>query len=146
MAAIPPDVITQADVEAWYLSAIELKKVKAREILLRQRLARHFFPTHTEGTNTAILPDGYQLKGVFPVTRDVEIAAFTVLKDKFIEAKINVDALIVWKPSLAVAPYRELTAEQNKLFDQCLIVKDGTPALEIVPPAKPRGKAGAKAP
>ena len=42
-----------------------------------------------------------------------------------------------------IKEYRELTAEQTQLFDQCLIVKPGSPALEIVLPKK-RAAAGAQ--
>jgi hypothetical protein len=40
--------------------------------------------------------------------------------------------------------YRTLPEEQHQLFDQCLIVKPGSPALEIVLPAKAK-KAGEQA-
>jgi hypothetical protein len=51
-------------------------------------------------------------------------------------AGINVAALVKWKPELVLKNYRELTDEQKLIFNDCLVIKDGSPALEIVLPAK----------
>lgn len=142
MVAIPENDVKPEDLIAWYTATQELQKAKAREILLRLKIFKFYFPTPKEGTNTFILPDDYQLKGVHVISRDIDIAAAKVLSPKFAEEKIAVDKLIEWKPSLKVGEYRELTAEQVQLFDQCLIVKNGTPSLKIEPPSKKKGKAG----
>lgn len=143
MVAIPPNEVTQKDLEEWYNADLELARVKAKEILLRNRIFKHYFPAPVEGTNSAPLPDGYVLKATYPITRNVDEGAMAALKEKFIEKLISTDKLVKYKPSLSVSEYRTLTAEQQQLFDQCLEVKPGTPALEIVLPKK-KAKAGEK--
>lgn len=136
MTEIPPNTVTQKDLEEWYKATEELTRAKAKEILLRMRIFKHYFPAPKEGTNTFVLPDSYELKGVHKINRSVEEAALEVLKPKFVEAKIRVDSLIEYKPDLKIKEYRTLTDEQRTLFDQALIIKDGTPDLKIVLPAK----------
>lgn len=140
MTAIPPDVVTQKDLEEWYKATEELTRAKAKEILLRMRIFKHYFPSPSEGTNTFALPDGYELKGVHKINRSVEEPALLVLAPKFVEAKIPVDDLIERKPELKIRQYRTLTDEQRNLFDQALIIKDGTPDLKIVLPASAKAK------
>lgn len=44
------------------------------------------------------------------------------------------DDVIRWKPELAVTVYRNLTADQIHLVDQCLEIKPGSPSLDLVAP------------
>ena len=141
MVAIPANTATQADLEQWFMLADQLKKIKAEEMVLRQRIFDTYFPAPMEGTNTATLPDGFALKGKYTVNREVDIAAFTANRAYFQETGIPMDSMVQFKPSLVLSAYRTLTAEQAQLFDQCLIVKPGSPALEIVQPKK-AAKAG----
>jgi hypothetical protein len=41
-----------------------------------------------------------------------------------------------------LSAYRELTAEQQKVFDRALTIKEGTPSLKIELPAKNVPKEG----
>lgn len=143
MTTIPENEVTAADLAEWYRIQEELKKVKAREMLLRQKIFKFYFPTPTEGTNNFDLPDGYVLKGKHTINRDIDPGAFQVLRKTFEEAGIHPDALVQYKPSLVKKEYNTLTEEQKQLFDQALIVKPGSPALEIVLPKK-RAAAGAQ--
>lgn len=136
MAQIPDNPVTQADMFEWYELQKELTRVKAKEMLLRIKIFKYYFPLPEEGTNSADLADGYVLKGVHKIDRKIDVAALTVLKDLFIAGKIKIDDLVKWDPALKVKEYRELTKEQIQLFDRCLIVKPGSPALEIVLPKK----------
>lgn len=146
MVAIPPNECTLNDLFEWYKLQDQLKRVKASEMLLRQKLFKHHFRAPDEGTNTlelnplleaaGIPPDGRVLKGGHVINREVDEASLKVLATQFQEAGIKVADLIKWKPSLAVGEYRELTKEQRALFDQCLIIKNGSPTLEVVLPAK----------
>lgn len=138
MAQIPENAVSQADLEEWYSLQAELKKVKAREMLLRTKIFGFYFPDPTEGTNSHKLPDGYMLKGKHTVSREVDAGAFQALREQMTAQGIHPDTLVQWKPSLKLKEYRELTAEQAHLFEQCLIIKPGSPALEIVLPAKAR--------
>ena len=81
------------------------------------------------------------LKGKHTINREIDPGAFGAFKERFAEAGIKADALVQYKPSLVLKEYRTLTDEQHQLFDQCLIIKPGSPALEIVLPAKAK-KAG----
>lgn len=146
MSEIPQDVLTSKEFFEWYEATRELAKIKQREHFLRMRVFRHMVPVPEEGTNTVELdphplfagmqPTGYVLKAQHVISRDIDEAALSVLQPKLIENKIPVDKLIKRKPSLAVGEYRKLTKEETQLFDQVLIVKPGSPQLEIVLPKK----------
>lgn len=151
MVQVPQDEVTLADLATWYTMADQLRKLKASEMLLRQRLFGHFFPNPTEGTNTFVLPDAHQLKAKYPITRDVDEGAYRAMnakqleigKSQFEQHGINGDALVTWKPSLVLSVYRQHTEEEQKFIDRCLLVKPGSPSLEIAPPAKPKKGAAA---
>lgn len=134
-----PDNYVEGDLEKWYKAAEELSVMKNIEMILRKRVYRHFFKNPKEGTNSHPLKDNYVLKGKRTIDRSVDEAAYKVMKDKFAELKIAED-IIRYKPELAVKEYRSLTEEQRKVFDNCLIIKDGAPALEVVLPAKFKGQ------
>lgn len=142
MVQLPEHTVTQKDLEAWYQLQLELKRIKASEMLMRMKIFKHYFPAPAEGTNTAPLADGYVIKATYPITRDVDPGALQALKDTLLEQGVRADELVQYKPSLVVKEYRTLTAEQQHLFDQCLIIKPGSPGLEIVLPAKNKPKAG----
>lgn len=129
---IPKKTITQADVEEWYRLQDELRKVKTKEMLLRKKIFEAVFPEPKEGTNSVELGDGYVLKGKHVINRTIDEGSLQAMSKELQEAGINTDELIEWKPSLKTREYRKLTAEQIHLFDQVLIVKDGSPGLEIV--------------
>lgn len=136
MTAIPADTVTQADLDEWYRLQDQLKKVKASEMLLRTKIFKHFFPEPVEGTNSFNLAEGWVAKGKYTINREVDPGSLGAYKQQFMEHQINPDVLVQYKPSLVLGEYRKLTAEQQKLFDVCLIIKPGSPALEIVLPAK----------
>lgn len=143
MVEIPENEVTQADLSQWYTMQEELKKLRAAEMLLRQKIFKAFFPVPSEGTNNHELSDGWMLKGKHTINRDIDPGAFQVLRKQFEDAGIHPDALVQYKPSLVKREYNMLTEEQRHLFDQALIVKPGSPSLEIVLPKK-RAAAGVK--
>jgi hypothetical protein len=128
------------DLATWWKLQEELKRIKAAESLLRARIFRHYFLAPKEGVNSFPLPDesGWVLKGEHKINRAIDEPALAAAKDALLQAGMSVDKLVVYKPELATREYRTLTAEQRNLFDQCLIIKEGTPGLEIVLPAKAR--------
>jgi len=141
MTNIPANTVTQEDLSEWYRLQDELKRIKASEMLLRQKIFGAYFQSPVEGTNSAPLTDGWVLKGKYTINRDIDPGAFGAMKEQFIAAGIAYDAMVQYKPSLVLKEYRTLTEEQRQLFDRALIVKPGSPALEIVLPAKAK-KAG----
>ena len=136
MTTRPENEVTQADMEAWFKATKELAKVKAKEILLRTKIFKGKFPTPREGTNNLDIGGGYFLKATHVINRAVDDAAFKASLEAFAEAGIPTDKIVRYKPDLATGVYRELTEEQRNLFDTALIIKDGTPGLEITQPKR----------
>lgn len=136
MSTLPENVATVQDLVIWNEMQVQLKKLKDEEMALRRRIFATYFPNPVEGTNNVPLAQDWILKATYPITRDIDIGALQALSPKLVEAAISVDKLIQYKPSLIIKEYRTLTAEQNHLFDQCLVIKPGSPALEIILPAK----------
>lgn len=143
MVEIPENQVTAADLAEWYKLTEDLAALKAKESLLRPRIYRHFFPNPVEGTNTYILPDKYQLKAVRKIDRKVDEASMHAFKapqpdkniSKFEEVEINADELFKTKFELVTSAYRKLSEDQRKVVDQVLIIKDGSPQLDIIPPS-----------
>lgn len=142
MVEIPQNTVGQNDLADWFETKRQLVLLKAKEGMLRSRIAKAYFPNPVEGTNKHILPDGYILKLTHVINRDVDEAVLAAKKDEFIARKIPLAHLINYKPSLSKSVYNTLTEEDKLFFDNALISKPGSPSLEIAPPAKPRGKRG----
>lgn len=140
MTAIPPNLVTPADILEWEESVKMLRLVKAREMLLRKRIFTAFFPAPHEGTNKAPLANGWELKGGYTLNREVDGGAFLTMRQKFLESGIRVDDIVRFKPELAKTVYNGLVEAQRHLFDQCLVIKEGSPTLEILLPAKAKAK------
>lgn len=148
MAEIPENQVKITDLYQWYTMKAELAKLKTNEMLLRMRIFHWFFKSPKEGTNNHLLEDGFVLKAAHKISREVDEAAYTFLapkfKDGFVDpetgevtiAGFDPEKLIRRKPELVIGAYRELTAEQQAWFDQCLIVKDGAPDMKIEQPKK----------
>lgn len=137
MVEVPKNTVTQADLEQWYTMADELRKLRAAEMLLRKKIFDHYFPDPKEGTNSEDLGDDFVLKGVFKYDRKIDEGAFDALQEEFRESKIKTDTLVKTTPSLKIGPYNKLNKKNKLLFDQCLIIKPGSPSLTIT---KPKGK------
>ena len=143
MTQVPENEVTQADINKWYELQAQLKSIKASEMLLRTKIYKGLFKDPVEGTNTIPLAEGWVMKAERVIRRDIDVAALTInsanpeLGPSRLElAGINVASLVKWKPELVLKNYRELTDEQKLIFNDCLVIKDGSPALEIVLPAK----------
>lgn len=148
MTQIPDNPVTMADLQQWYKLREELARVKAAEALLRGKIFKHFFPNPVEGTNKFELGDGTGavLKATHVINRQVDPGALDAMRKTQQEAvegsntpKLNLDVLVKWKPEVAITEYRKLTDEERHFFDQCLIIKPGSPQVEITIPkrAKP---------
>ncbi len=109
-----------------------LAEVKDKEANLRVELFRMFFPKNQEGTETVPLPDGWSLKGVGKLSRDIDEAALAPCIEKLPAG--SEPWLIKRKPELILANYRTLPAELLEIFNGCVITKPGMPAMELVPP------------
>lgn len=162
----------QVKLEDWFRLkariAAECQPLVEQERAMRAELFAHYFPEPKEGTNNATLPDGYVLKGTYPIERKVDPAIVTTLRGLrlrdlepgmlaqlnmggapadmlVLEAlRMNVDALLNWEPKLETKEYRKLTAEQAMVFDRCLTSKPGSISMTVAPPST-RAAAGTKA-
>lgn len=148
MTTIPENTVTQEDLSQWYQMQEQLKKLKAAEMLLRLKIFKGMIKDPKEGTNTVPLAEGWVLKGKHVINRDVDRAALAVNTavdpathmSRLSANGIHVEQLIKWTPELITKNYRTLTAEQQQIFDECLIIKEGSPQLEIMLPASEKKK------
>lgn len=150
MIQLPPVVLTAADISTWYALKKQLSDVKASEMVLRLKIFRATFAEPREGTNTALLPDGYQLKGTHTIDRSVVEESFSALSHRpqladgaygpcmLEKAGVDPGAIVRWEPKLNTTTYRQLTEEQRHLVDQMLLIKPGSPSLDIAEPPKRR--------
>lgn len=136
MPEIPPNTLGSTDLQDWFVMQDQMAKLRVNEMFLRKKIFAALFPDPREGTNSYELPDGYVVKGVHSITRDVDQGTLQSCAELLRNNGIRVDDLVTYKPSLAKANYNRLTEEQKQLFDQVLIVKPGSPSLEIVKPKK----------
>jgi hypothetical protein len=136
MVQIPANTVSNADIAEWYKMKEKLAKLKSAEALLRTKIFKGLFVNPDEGTNTLPLNDGTgaELKAQHVINRSVDEGALDAMKEVLREKKIPVGKLIRWKPELAVGEYRKLTDEERQLFDQVLIIKPGSPQLDVVVP------------
>jgi hypothetical protein len=136
MPEIPQNTLGPTDLNDWYVMQKQMAKLRVSEMFLRKKIFAALFPDPHEGTNSFDLGDGYVVKGVYSITRDVDAGTLQNCADLLRQNGIRVDDLVNYKPSLAKANYNRLTEEQKQMFDQVLIVKPGSPSLEIVKPKK----------
>ncbi len=152
MVEINPDPVTAEELAQWYKLRETLAQVKQAEALLRGRIYRHYFKDPKEGTNNYPIEDGTGavLKASRVIDRKVDPATLDALRKTQEEQwgasrvpgtvpsvpQLKLDELIKWKPELAITEYRKLTDNERTYFEQCLIIKDGSPSLEIVIPKR----------
>lgn len=120
----------------WYEMSVELKALRAKEMAMRKMIFGKAFVDPKEGTNKFELPDGYVLNGQYKLERKIDQGALDALKVKLRDKQVNPDKLVEYKPSLVLREYRKLDEDARQLFDQCLIVKPGSPSMEVVLPKR----------
>lgn len=124
----------------WYDLLPQLESAKAviaEEQELRKQLSASFFPTPKEGTNVYPLGNGYKLKYAHKIDRKVDGDALAVSRSMLGEI-VDINSLFEYRPSLSLANYRELTAEQQLAVDRVLIIKPGSGTLTIETPKAPK--------
>lgn len=117
-----------------FTEAEAAKEVIKREQELRKQVFEHYFENPQEGTNYLELPNGWRLKATYKLDRKIDEAALPAVKEQLKEMGVNADSLVEYKPSLKTKLYRELTAEQMRIFDQALTIKPSSPTIELVKP------------
>lgn len=140
-----PPVVTQADMTEWYNLKMQLAKIQAAERLLRAKVVKGMFPNLKEGTTRKGIGDGYELVAEMSLDRKVDEPLFDALKQQFLERKIPIDLLVNYKPQVSVKSLKALPAEERKIFEQCLVIKEGSVSLKIEPTAAKKKQLAAEA-
>ena len=121
----------------WQELADLQKKLKVLEMDMRKKMAAHFFPSPTEGTNTVDIGKGWKVKLKHTINRTADEAAFEGVFEelnKLGDEAFQKEDLFKFKPELKKAQYNKFSDKQKGIFDQCLIIKPGSPAIEVVAP------------
>lgn len=119
----------------------KLKTLRDTEQKLRLNIIQASFKPEPgiaflEGTQYRDLGNGYRLKAELKVERKVqeEMLANNNIVKMLADAKINLQELLRTKHEVNVKPMRQLTTEQQKLFDTILVISQPMPTMEVVPP------------
>lgn len=134
--AVKEPKANQEELSQWFEAAQQLAKWKDLENKLRVKIFGDAFTNPREGTNKFALADGWVMNGTYVINRKVDVASLKNLGDEFAESKIPTDALFKYEPTLVKSAYNLLTDEQRLLVDRALIIKPGTPQLEIKLPKR----------
>lgn len=128
-----------ADLSEWQSLTTWLSQAKEREMALRLKLAHHFFADKIlangalpEGTMN-LVDGGFKIKVVGKMNRTVleEVRAAATE-----EAKLTAEeskSLFKLEASLSLSAYKALSDEKKKIIDKAIVVKPGSPTLEIEP-------------
>ena len=147
----PYDAMTQDQV---LIKWNELKKAvetaKEAEMDMRKYIVKRAFPDGKEGTNTAALGNGYELKaGIkknYKLDTDLDNVekALDDIEKMGNEGAFIAERLVKWSADFLLTEYRKLEAEdatdiQKKIkarIDSILTITDAAPTLEIKEPKK----------
>ena len=133
-----------AKILAWEAAVKELAAAKDAEATLRKEVLAEAFAFDPEalreGTENFELGNGYKLKAVFKISRNLNNENEAV--DKVLskiektgpEGAFIAERLVKWKPELSVSEYKKLPEKFKKLFDEVVTSKEAMPALEMVAP------------
>jgi hypothetical protein len=109
------------------------KKIKSVEMEIRKKVANHFVPNPEEGTNTVDLGKGWKVKVKHKLSRTADEAMFATVFEELGDDYAKED-LFKFKPTLIQSKYNKLSDANKVIFDQCIVMKPGSPTIEIVPP------------
>ena len=135
-SGLPPEQL----MALWHQAKLALepfKKMAEEEMALRKLVAAAFFPEPVEGANTSALNGGWTLKLTYKIDRKLDEAAMPAVYAKLREMGINPDPLVRFKPELETKAYKGLAKINEaaaKVMDAALVIKPGSPTLELVPP------------
>ena len=133
-----------AKIIAWEAAVKALAAAKDAEAALRKEVLAEAFAFDPEalreGTENFELGNGYKLKAVFKISRNLNNENEAV--DKVLskiektgpEGAFIAERLVKWKPELSVSEYKKLPEKFKKLFDEVVTSKEAMPSLELVSP------------
>jgi hypothetical protein len=138
--------VTLDELAKWFKIKKELSDLKGTEAMMRSRIFKFFFPTPTEGSKYNKVPlndgTGAVLSADYVINRTVDQAQLDALREEMFAEGSNLpqlalDQLIKWKPELSITAYRALTDEERNVIDCCLVVRPGSPQMEVKIPKAP---------
>lgn len=118
-------------IQEWQKLVDYLKQGKETEMELRKELANLFISSPKEGTNR-IEGEGFEVKLVHKLTRTLQEDSLDVVMQQLPEDYRILGNLIKYKPTFDVKVYGSMSAENKKIFEQALEIKDAAPTLEII--------------
>ena len=133
-----------AKILAWEAAVKALAAAKDAEAALRKEVLAEAFAFDPEalreGTENFELGNGYKLKAVFKISRNLNNENEAV--DKVLskiektgpEGAFIAERLVKRKPELSVSEYKKLPEKFKKLFDEVVTSKEAMPSLELVAP------------
>ena len=133
-----------AKILAWEAAVKALAAAKDAEAALRKEVLAEAFAFDPEalreGTENFELGNGYKLKAVFKISRNLNNENEAV--DKVLskiektgpEGVFIAERLVKWKPELSVTEYKKLPEKFKKMFDEVVTSKEAIPSLELVAP------------
>ena len=133
-----------AKILAWEAAVKALAAAKDAEAALRKEVLAEAFAFDPEalreGTENFELGNGYKLKAVFKISRNLNNENEAV--DKVLskiektgpEGVFIAERLVKWKPELSVTEYKKLPEKLKKLFDEVVTSREAMPSLELVAP------------
>ena len=133
-----------AKILAWEQAVKALAAAKDAEAALRKEVLAEAFAFDPEalreGTENFELGNGYKLKAVFKISRNLNNENEAV--DKVLskiektgpEGAFVAERLVKWKPELSVSEYKKLPEKFKKMIDEVVTSKEATPSLELVAP------------
>lgn len=121
-----------------------LAAAKDAEAALRREVLAEAFQFDPEalreGTENFELGNGYKLKAVFKISRnlnnenDAVDKVLSKIEKAGAEGQFIAERLVKWKPELAVSEYKKLPEKFKKMIDEVVTSKEATPSLELVAP------------
>ena len=137
-----------AKILAWEQALKALAAAKDAEAALRKEVLAEAFAFDPEalreGTENFELGNGYKLKAVFKISRNLnnENEAVDKVLSKIekagAEGQFIAERLVKWKPELSVSEYKKLPEKFKKMIDEVVTSKEATPSLELVAPKTPK--------
>jgi hypothetical protein len=142
-AELTPEL--NAKIQEWQRLDAQLDQVKQAEMALRCEIVMALCDTaKLEGTETLELGNGWKIKAVKKQNYNLTNEFGETEKLLAAVGQINpaiATGLVKWKPDMSLSTYKKelvplaaTTPELATLLAHALIIKPGSPSLEIVPP------------
>ena len=133
-----------AKILAWEAAVKALAAAKDAEAALRKEVLVEAFAFDPEalreGTENFELGNGYKLKAVFKISRnlnnenDAVDKVLSKIEKAGAEGLFIAERLVKWKPELSVSEYKKLPEKFKRMIDEVVTSKEATPSLELVAP------------